>query len=147
VKSLLVEYTDLAKLTSTLFFFFHSVNAPASSGTNQPPSNSLPGSSNPSTVLGLIPHQIRGFLSTFSSLSIIGQSYDRCTACSARILQAYHGEGFEMLLKVFNEEGELERITGLDKLKEEAERLEKEMEAMELEEGSWGSEDGEGELL
>jgi len=52
-----------------------------------------------------------------------------------------------MLLKVFNEEGELERITGLDKLKEEAERLEKEMEAMELEEGSWGSEDGEGELL
>lgn len=53
-----------------------------------------------------------------------------------------------MLSKVFNEEGELEKITGLDKLKEEAERLEKEMEAMELEEGSWGgSEEGEGELL
>ncbi|KAK9765622.1 Autophagy protein 7, variant 2 [Basidiobolus ranarum] len=34
------------------------------------------------TPLGLIPHQIRGFLSHFSNMLVVGRAYDKCTACS-----------------------------------------------------------------
>ncbi|KAG5458044.1 MAG: hypothetical protein BJ554DRAFT_1813 [Olpidium bornovanus] len=38
-----------------------------------------------STPLGLVPHQIRGFLSQFSNLLMVGKSYDRCPACSDKV--------------------------------------------------------------
>lgn len=38
-----------------------------------------------------------------------------------KVLDAYEKEGFDMLLRAFNELGYLERLTGLDKLHDEAE--------------------------
>lgn len=77
-----------------------------------------------STVLGIVPHQLRGFLAQFNTLRVVGQAYDRCTGCSAAVVEAYRSMGFEMLLKAFNEEQYLERLTGLDKMYKEAEELE-----------------------
>ncbi|GAA6056105.1 hypothetical protein JCM3770_001970 [Rhodotorula araucariae] len=36
----------------------------------------------PTSPLGLVPHQLRGFLARFETLRITGQAYDRCTGCS-----------------------------------------------------------------
>lgn len=52
-----------------------------------------------------------------------------------QVVNAYREEGFEMLLQAFNDASYLERLTGLDLLKEESERL---MEGME----SWSDEEG-----
>ena len=35
--------------------------------------------------LGIVPHQIRGFLGNFDALKITGQAYDRCTGCSEAV--------------------------------------------------------------
>lgn len=34
---------------------------------------------------------------------LTGHAYDRCTACSPRILRAWHSEGFKLIEKVMNE--------------------------------------------
>jgi len=73
-----------------------------------------------SGILGLIPHQIRGYLAQFRNLLVTGQQFERCTGCSEKVVKAYETEGFPMLLRAFNEEAYLEQLTGLDKLYEEA---------------------------
>jgi len=40
---------------------------------------------------------------------------------SSQVLQAYETQGFEMLLQAFNEQGFLEKLTGLDQLHKEGE--------------------------
>ena len=76
------------------------------------------------TALGIVPHQLRGFLAQFNTLRIVGQAYDRCTGCSATVVEAYRSMGFDMLMRAFNEEQYLEKLTGLDKMYAEAEELE-----------------------
>lgn len=76
-------------------------------------------------------------------MSIVGQAYDRCTACSRTVIDAYYSRGFEMMLDAFNEQKYLEKLTGLDKMYEETEALEA---ALDWDEGE-EEEDGEGELL
>jgi ubiquitin-like modifier-activating enzyme ATG7 len=48
------------------------------------------------------------------------------------VLNAYEKQGFEMMLRAFNEVGFLESLTGLDKLYEESEGA---LEAFDIEEG------------
>lgn len=50
-----------------------------SSSQSQPEHLVDPATSSP---LGIVPHQIRGFLAQFHNLKITGQAYDRCTGCS-----------------------------------------------------------------
>ncbi|TCD61094.1 Autophagy- protein 7 (Autophagy- E1-like activating enzyme atg7), partial [Steccherinum ochraceum] len=68
------------------------------------------------SVLGLVPHQLRGFLAEFRNMQIVGAAYDRCTGCSETVIKAYETQGFDMLVKAFNDQGFLEQLTGLDKL-------------------------------
>lgn len=101
-----------------------------------PPNPELGPSSQAETggsVLGAVPHQIRGFLAQFRNLQLIGRGWDRCTGCSEGVLEAYEKDGFDMLLKVFNDQKYLEEIAGLDKMKEEGEAA---MEAVDWDEGS-----------
>lgn len=59
-----------------------SVQAPA------PPPQSGSESADPSksgSVLGLVPHQLRGFLAQFRNMPIVGAAYDRCTGCSETV--------------------------------------------------------------
>jgi ubiquitin-like modifier-activating enzyme ATG7 len=63
--------------------------------------------------LGTVPHQIRGFLSNFSNVSIAGKSYDCCSACSSKIVEAYRTDGWEFVKRALNEKGYVEELSGL----------------------------------
>lgn len=82
------------------------------------------------SILGLVPHQIRGYLGQFRNILVTGQQFERCTGCSEKVIQAYEAQGFPLLLRVFNEEGFLEQLTGLDKLQEESQAALDEIEGL-----------------
>ncbi|KII83394.1 hypothetical protein PLICRDRAFT_47280 [Plicaturopsis crispa FD-325 SS-3] len=87
------------------------------------------------SVLGLVPHQLRGFLAQFRNMHIRGAAYDRCTGCSETVLRAYETQGWTMLEQAFNDVKFLERLTGLDKLYDEGEAA--------LESVDWDEDDDE----
>jgi len=93
--------------------------------------------------LGTVPHTLRGYLSTWQTINIIGKSYDCCAACSPKILQHYESDDWEFVKRAINEKGYVEEVSGLAEVQRRAEEAEK---AMELEEEDW-DEEGEGELL
>ena len=66
--------------------------------------------------LGLVPHQIRGFLSRYQNVLPASERFDKCTACSDTVISSYRTDGFEFLLKAFNTSSYLEDLTGLSKL-------------------------------
>ncbi|KAI8092479.1 E1-like protein-activating enzyme Gsa7p/Apg7p [Halteromyces radiatus] len=76
-----------------------------------------------SSILGLVPHQIRGFLAQFSNMLIVGQGYERCTACSKKVLDAFDQDPLALVKKVTNDSLVLEQITGLDEMKKQSEDL------------------------
>lgn len=79
----------------------------------------------PPTSLGLVPHQIRGFLSRFDNVLPASLAFDKCTACSPTILERYEQEGFQFLEKVFNSSHSfLEDLTGLTLLHQETQAAE-----------------------
>lgn len=63
--------------------------------------------------LGLVPHQIRGFLSTFSNITVTGRCYDCCSACSDRIVDAYRKDGWDFVQKAINDKDYVEELSGL----------------------------------
>mmetsp|Transcript_14832 Transcript_14832/g.37142 ORF Transcript_14832/g.37142 Transcript_14832/m.37142 type:complete len:688 (+) Transcript_14832:84-2147(+) len=72
------------------------------------------------SMLGLVPHQVRGFLANFSNVLIHGKPFEGCTACSSKVVDAYMRGGWEFLMRVFNEPGYLEEVSGLKALTEAA---------------------------
>ncbi|XP_036387035.1 ubiquitin-like modifier-activating enzyme ATG7 isoform X1 [Megalops cyprinoides] len=79
----------------------------------------------PPTSLGLVPHQIRGFLSRFDNVLPASLAFDKCTACSPIVLDHYEREGFQFLSKVFNSSHSfLEDLTGLTLLHQETQAAE-----------------------
>jgi ubiquitin-like modifier-activating enzyme ATG7 len=87
----------------------------------------------PSSVLGLVPHQIRGHIASFSNLIVTGNGYAKCTACSRVVVDAYRAEGMEFLARVWNDSrGVLEEISGIREMMEGAERA---MEGIDLLDG------------
>ncbi|XP_064218093.1 ubiquitin-like modifier-activating enzyme ATG7 isoform X3 [Aotus nancymaae] len=79
----------------------------------------------PPTSLGLVPHQIRGFLSRFDNVLPVSLAFDKCTACSSKVLDHYEREGFNFLAKVFNSSHSfLEDLTGLTLLHQETQAAE-----------------------
>lgn len=107
----------------TLYCLIFRIRAPADRADTDDQGAIADENASESSTLGLLPHQIRGFLSRFKNLLISGQAYDRCTACSDSILEAYDSEGFAFLLKVFQDAKHLEDVTGLTRMKEESENL------------------------
>nr|XP_019952089.1 PREDICTED: ubiquitin-like modifier-activating enzyme ATG7 [Paralichthys olivaceus] len=79
----------------------------------------------PPTSLGLVPHQIRGFLARFDNVLPASLAFDKCTACSPTVLDHYEREGFNFLSKVFNSSHSfLEDLTGLTLLHQETQAAE-----------------------
>jgi ubiquitin-like modifier-activating enzyme ATG7 len=66
--------------------------------------------------LGIVPHQIRGFISRFYNMMPSSAAFDRCTACCPAVVNGYLNGGFEFLLDVFNRPSFLEDLTGLSQL-------------------------------
>jgi len=68
------------------------------------------------SVLGTVPHTIRGSLHNFTQLTPTGPAFSQCTACSPKVLDLYKQEGFELVRKVGDNPKYLEDITGLTEL-------------------------------
>ena len=112
----------------------HAPAPPAQSSTSDTSSSSAAHES----ILGLIPHQLRGYLAEFRTVPIKGAAYSRCTGCSDTVLAAYESQGWDMLVRAFNEPKFLEALTGLDKLYAEGEAV--------LESVDWEVEDEEDDM-
>lgn len=85
--------------------------------------------------LGCVPHQLRGQMYQWKTQIVEGEAYDRCTACSDYVLNEYESKGFAFLRRVFNEKDYLEKVTGLDELYRESEKVIEGMEGLD-----WDSE-------
>ncbi|KAL8942105.1 MAG: hypothetical protein Q9211_001544 [Gyalolechia sp. 1 TL-2023] len=72
--------------------------------------------------LGVVPHQVRGFLSTFQNLVIKGSSYDYCSACSSRIIDTYKFDEWQFVKRALNEKDYVEELSGLSEVHRIAEK-------------------------
>ncbi|CAA7040912.1 unnamed protein product [Microthlaspi erraticum] len=70
--------------------------------------------------LGILPHQIRGSISQFSQMTLLGQASNSCTACSETVVSEYRERGNSFILEVINHPTYLEDLTGLTELKKAA---------------------------
>ncbi|KAI1173135.1 hypothetical protein F4777DRAFT_581259 [Nemania sp. FL0916] len=96
-------------------------------------------------ALGIVPHQIRGFLNRFQNLVIRGQSYPCCSACSPSILSAYRNEGWEFVKRALEDKDYVAELSGLAEVQRKAEALAGDVD-WEEDEGAQGDDD-EGVLL
>ncbi|KIX03807.1 E1-like protein-activating enzyme Gsa7p/Apg7p [Rhinocladiella mackenziei CBS 650.93] len=93
--------------------------------------------------LGLVPHQIRGFLSNFTNINIAGKAYDCCSACSEKVLTAYQADEWDFVQKALNEKDYVEELSGLKEVQRVAEAAAADIEFSEDE----TAEDEDGELI
>lgn len=70
--------------------------------------------------LGILPHQIRGSLSQFSQMTLVGHASPSCTACSFTVVSEYKKRGLDFLLEAINHPTYLEDLTGLTELQKSA---------------------------
>ncbi|WFD32554.1 Autophagy protein 7 [Malassezia sp. CBS 17886] len=77
---------------------------------------------------GIVPHQVRGYLSRFSTMTLSSTAFDRCTACSSAVLDAYEQDGADVVFAACEDPEFLERISALDELKRETDALDLDME-------------------
>ena len=66
--------------------------------------------------LGIVPHQVRGYLATFENKVIQGKSYDCCSACSNKIIDAYKDGRWAFVRRAINEKGYVEELSGLEEV-------------------------------
>lgn len=130
----------LVELLTSLLQHPLGVEAPAP----QPIGGVMPERDPPNHPLGLVPHQIRGYVATFQNLVIRGHSYDCCSACSPKILSAYRKNGWEFVKKALQDKDYVAELSGLAEVQRRAEEIEA---TIDWEEEDPNVEDGEGELL
>jgi ubiquitin-like modifier-activating enzyme ATG7 len=68
------------------------------------------------SLLGVVPHQIRGYLSHFQSMQLMGEAFRYCTACSSSIQQALHTDGCDFLMKALEDPSTAAHISGATSL-------------------------------
>jgi len=78
-----------------------------------------------SSALGKLPHQIRGTVVTYTMMTPTIPAFPSCTACSNCVVKEYQKERFEFVKAVCcDEDGSyLEKVSGLDKFREEAAKM------------------------
>jgi len=96
-------------------------------------------------ALGIVPHQIRGFLSSFQNMVIRGRSYPQCSACSKPIVDAYKSDGWAFVKKALNSRDYVAELSGLAEVQRSAEAAAADVEWSEDEEGM--EEEGEGVMI
>lgn len=99
----------------------------------------------PEHALGIVPHQVRGFLSNFQNMIIKGQSYPCCSACSMPIIWAYKNDGWHFVKKALDDREYVAELSGLADVQRRAEEMAADVEFSEEEDE--GEEDGEGVLV
>ena len=74
---------------------------------------------------GIVPHQIRGFLSQGKIFYPTTEAFTQCTGCSEIVIRSYQSEGHKFLLDVFNSTHHfLEDLTGLTLLHQQTAKAE-----------------------
>jgi len=76
---------------------------------------------NEDTVLGKLPHQLRGFLGKFDTMKLETPAYEYCSACSKPIQQGYEEGGWDFVARALNEPQYVETISGLAEVQRKAE--------------------------
>ncbi|KAL1560323.1 Autophagy protein 7 [Salvia divinorum] len=74
--------------------------------------------------LGILPHQVRGSLSQFSQMILVGHASASCTACSSIVVEEYEKRGLDFVLEAINHPTYLEDLTGLTELMKSAGKFE-----------------------
>ncbi|KAH7376387.1 ubiquitin-like modifier-activating enzyme atg-7 [Plectosphaerella cucumerina] len=110
----------------------------------QPTPGNIPARDPPDHPLGLVPHQIRAYLSTWETNVIRGGSYAACSACSPVILDTFRRDGWEFVRKALLEKEYVAELSGLAEVQRQAELMAAQVDWEEEEEGA---EEGDGELL
>ncbi|KAF2862959.1 E1-like protein-activating [Piedraia hortae CBS 480.64] len=102
--------------------------APISIGIQSPPPTdpSIPGSH----PLGTVPHQLRGYMSTWQTIPVTSKAYNCCAACSPAVVAEYARRGWEFVKRAMTERGWVEELSGLAQVQREAEAAEKEIEIL-----------------
>lgn len=67
------------------------------------------------SILGIVPHQVRGFISRMHQITPSFEAFPNCTACSFRVIDEYRKNGFKFLYSVFNDTSVLEQVADLQK--------------------------------
>lgn len=98
----------------------------------------------PDHALGLVPHQVRGFLGTFENMVIRGESYPSCSGCSPRVLEAYRRDGWEFVKRALQEKDYVAELSGLAEVQRQAEKMAAQVEWEDEEDGA---DEGDGELI
>jgi ubiquitin-like modifier-activating enzyme ATG7 len=99
----------------------------------------------PDHALGIVPHQIRGFLNDFRNMVVHGKSYDSCSACSTAIVYAYKNDGWSFVKKALSDREFVTELSGLAEVQRRAEAAAADVDWSDGD-GADGD-DGEGELL
>lgn len=73
------------------------------------------------TILGKLPHQLRGFLNNFDTLKLETPAYEYCSACSKPIKEGYETGGWDFVLRALNEPQYVEDVSGLTEVQRKAE--------------------------
>lgn len=94
--------------------------------------------------LGIVPHQIRGFVANFQNVLINGKSYPQCSACSRPILDAYRQEGWDFVKKALGDREYVTELSGLAEIQRQAEAM---AEALDLSDDDMDEDDGEAVML
>lgn len=102
----------MAPIASALLveLFISLIQHPQGAAAPAPKSSNVERDNHP---LGIVPHQIRGFLSTFENLCVTGKSYPSCSACSDKVISAYREQGWDFVRRALDEEGYVEELSGL----------------------------------
>ncbi|KAI9917655.1 hypothetical protein PsorP6_013161 [Peronosclerospora sorghi] len=75
---------------------------------------------NASSPLHFVPHQVHEFLNAFEKGVVAGPAFDKCIACSPKVLSAYVADGFDLLARACNCTTYLDELTGLSELVDDA---------------------------
>lgn len=62
------------------------------------------------SLLGVTPHQQRGYIGHLSGLQLAGEAYRYCTACSPHLLEAVRQGGVDFIMEILQDPGRLPRI-------------------------------------
>ena len=71
------------------------------------------------SILGAIPHQIRGFVNSWQFIPIVGERFKCCVGCSDKIVETYLKDGADFVMKAMNESNYLEDLSGITEMKAE----------------------------
>jgi len=73
--------------------------------------------------LGALPHQMRFFLPTFGMVQPVAHAFEHCTACNARVVEAFRARGFGLVRAACGDAGELGRVSGLEAFQADCDAL------------------------